>query len=92
MYLLAFLTNLLPLKARPLAKALWPAILTCTAVAVQWIITGEFDRAELVTTLTGLPSAILVFLVPNLSARMATAAPGSVATAAPPPPGQGVDY
>lgn len=91
MYVLAFLTNLLPPRLRPLAKATWPAILTVVAVVVQWVATGEFDRAELVTTLTGLPAAILTYLVPNLSGRLATAAPGSTTSTAA-PPGRGVDY
>lgn len=68
MYLLTTLTNLLPERWRPFAKALWPAILTIVAVGVQWVVTGEYDRAELVTTLTGLPSAIVTFFVPNLIA------------------------
>lgn len=65
MYLLDRLTNLLPLRLRPYAKAAYPAIGTAVAVVVQWIATGEFDRAELVTTLTGIPAALLTLGVPN---------------------------
>jgi hypothetical protein len=38
------------------------AVATLVALAIQWAITGEFDRAELVTTLTGLGSALVAFL------------------------------
>lgn len=50
---------------RPYLKAVAPALLTVTAVAVQWIVTGEYDRAELVTTITGLASATLTYFVRN---------------------------
>lgn len=69
MYLLGRLTNLLPLRWRPYAKAAWPAIGTVVAILVQWIATGEFDRSEFVTALTGLPAALLTFSVPNIALR-----------------------
>lgn len=47
------------------AKAIAPAVGTVIAVALQWVITGEFDRAELVTALTGLSAAVLSYWVPN---------------------------
>lgn len=50
---------------RPYLKAVLPALLTLIAVGVQWAVTGEFDRAELVTTLTGLGSSLLTFYVRN---------------------------
>jgi hypothetical protein len=47
------------------AKALAPAAGTVLAVAVQWGVTGSFDRAELVTALTGLSAAAITFWIPN---------------------------
>jgi hypothetical protein len=38
-------------------------------VAIQWAVTGEFDRAELVTALTGLSAAVITYLVPNAPAE-----------------------
>lgn len=68
MFLLSKLTALLPAGLQPLAKAVWPAIGTLAAVAVQWIATGEFDRAELTTAITGLVAALVTYGVPNRSA------------------------
>lgn len=50
---------------RPYLKAVAPALLTLVAVLVQVLVTGEYDRAELVTTITGLASATITFLVSN---------------------------
>lgn len=47
------------------AKALVPAGAAVLGVGIQWVATGEFDRAELATALTGLVSAVAVYLVPN---------------------------
>lgn len=49
-----------------------PALGTVAAVLVQWAVTGEYDRAELVTSLVGLSSAGLAALSAYL------AAPGAV--------------
>lgn len=48
----------------PKAKlaALIPFLATLAAIGVQWLVTGEYDRAELVTSLTGLSGAILAFV------------------------------
>lgn len=42
---------------KAILAAMLPAVGTVVAVAVQWIVTGEYDRAELVTSLTGLVAA-----------------------------------
>lgn len=55
----------LPASLQPFAKAVTPALLTVLAIVVQWIVTGEYDRAELATTLTGLLAAATAYLVPN---------------------------
>jgi VIT1/CCC1 family predicted Fe2+/Mn2+ transporter len=47
------------------AKAIVPAVATILAVAIQWAVTGEFDRAELATALTGLLAAVVTYVVPN---------------------------
>lgn len=62
------LTNLLPVSLRPYAKAVLPFIGTLVAIGVQWIVTGEYDRAELSTTLTGLIAAFVTLLAPNKAA------------------------
>lgn len=50
---------------RPYLKAILPALLTLVAVAVQWAATGAYDKAELATTITGLVSSLITFLVSN---------------------------
>jgi hypothetical protein len=60
---------MLPKSLQPYAKAVVPLAASLIAVALQWAITGEYDRAELVTQLTGLGSALLTYLVPNVPAR-----------------------
>jgi hypothetical protein len=42
--------------------AVLPTLGGVIAVGVQWAITGEFDRAELVTALSAVGSAALAFL------------------------------
>lgn len=69
MYILETLTNLLPASLRDRAKAAWPMIGTAVGTGVQWAATGEFDRAELVTAITGAAAAILVYAVPNKPAK-----------------------
>jgi hypothetical protein len=69
MFLLSKLTNLLPKKARPYAKALWPSIGALVAVGVQVVSTGNFDSAELATALTGGLGALVTLAVPNHTAR-----------------------
>lgn len=62
---LTALAALLPVRAQPYAKALVPAIGTILAVAVQYAITGELDRAELATAITGGLTTLTTFLTPN---------------------------
>ena len=54
----------------PKAKlaGLLPAISAILAITVQWAVTGEYDRAELVTSLTGLASSAVAFLGAYLGA------------------------
>lgn len=65
MYVLDRLTNLLPVKYRDRAKSIYPAIGTLVATGTQWVSTGEFDRAELVTIITGMAASLLTYSVPN---------------------------
>jgi hypothetical protein len=65
LYALSRLVELLPLSLQPYAKAVIPTVLTVSALAVQWAATGEFDKAEFTTALTGLIGAAVTFLVPN---------------------------
>jgi hypothetical protein len=55
----------LPDRFQPYAKAVVPFVLTIIAVVGQWAATGELDRAELVTAVTGALSALVTFAVPN---------------------------
>lgn len=50
---------------KPYMKAVAPALMTVVAVLIQVIVTGEYDRAELTTTLTGLAAATLSYFVRN---------------------------
>ena len=54
---------------RSFAKALVPAAGTALAVGIQWVASGEFDRAELATALTGLSAAAITYLVPNATPK-----------------------
>jgi hypothetical protein len=65
MYLFNRLTALLPTGLQPYAKAVYPALGTIVGVAVQWIATGEFDRAETVTAISGAIAALLAYAPPN---------------------------
>ena len=59
---------MLPDSLQPYAKAAYPALLTLAAVLAQLIVTGEIDRAEVTTALTGLLGAAVTLLVPNAPA------------------------
>lgn len=50
---------------KPYLKAIVPFVATILAVALQWAVTGEFDRAEMVTAITGLLASAVTYLVPN---------------------------
>lgn len=56
---------MVPARFQPVAKAVVPFVLTVIAVLGQWAATGEFDRVELVTAITGAASAVVTFLTPN---------------------------
>jgi hypothetical protein len=45
------------LSPKTILAGVLPAVVTLIAVVVQWAVTGEFDRAELVTAIMGLVTA-----------------------------------
>lgn len=55
----------MPESLRPYAKAIYPFLLTIVAVLGQWAVTGQLDRPELVTAVTGALSALVTFWVRN---------------------------
>jgi hypothetical protein len=63
--ILSLLVDRLPARLQPYAKAVLPFVIAAAAVVVQWAITGEFDRAELVTAITGAGAALVTLLAPN---------------------------
>ena len=65
--ILEYLAKLLPPSLRPFAKAVIPALGTLIAVGIQYLSTGEFDRAEMTTAVTGLSTALVAFLATNHS-------------------------
>lgn len=50
---------------KPYLKAVVPALATLIGVAGQWVATGEFDRAETATAITGGLTSLLAFAVRN---------------------------
>lgn len=46
-------------------KALLPFVGTLLAVGIQYGVTGEFDKAEVATALTGISASLVTLLVPN---------------------------
>jgi hypothetical protein len=65
--ILEYLAKLLPPGLRPFAKAVIPALGTMIVVGIQYFSTGEFDRAEMTTAITGLSTALVAFLATNHS-------------------------
>lgn len=65
MFVLEKLTNLLPARLRPYAKAVWPAIATVIGVGVQLVQTGALDTDALKTAAAGTVLALLSYGVPN---------------------------
>jgi peptidoglycan/LPS O-acetylase OafA/YrhL len=53
-------------KSAQAAKAITPLILALVATLIQWVTTGSFDTAELVTAVTGTVAALITYIVPNL--------------------------
>jgi hypothetical protein len=56
---------------KPYLKAVLPALLTLLAIVTQWAVTGAFDKAELVTAITGFTASLLTFLVSNQDGAVA---------------------
>lgn len=50
---------------KPYLKAIVPFVGTLVAVVVQVLVTGEFDKAEIATAVTGILAATVTYLVPN---------------------------
>lgn len=46
-------------------KAIAPSVGTLVAVGVEYLVTGEFDKLELTTALTGFSAALLTLITPN---------------------------
>jgi len=59
------LTQLLPERLRPAAKAVAAALATLAGVGVTWLVTGDLDREALSVALTGLVAVLLVYQTPN---------------------------
>jgi len=59
------LTQLLPERLRPAAKAVAAALATLAGVGVTWLVTGDLDREALSIALTGLVAVLLVYQTPN---------------------------
>lgn len=66
MNLFTRIVSYLPASIQPYAKAFLPFIGTLIAIGVQYAVTGEYDRAEFVTTITGFGSTLVTFLFPNI--------------------------
>lgn len=54
---------------KPYLKAVVPFVGTLVAVAVQWIVTSEFDKAEVATAITGILASAVTYFVPNEPSR-----------------------
>lgn len=50
------------ISPKALFAAILPALGGAVAVLIQWAATGEFDRAELVTSASAVASSLLAFL------------------------------
>ena len=79
------------LSPKAILAAVLPTLGGVVAVGIQWIATGEFDRAELVTALTAVSTSLLAFL------GAYSGSPGTVVTAVPlrevaPAAGEGVKH
>lgn len=59
------LTQFIPARLRPAAKAVIAAAVPLVALVVTGIVTGEWDKAALTSGLTALVSALLVYQTPN---------------------------
>lgn len=63
------LTNALPVRLRPYAKAVYPFVATIIAVIITAIVTKQpADVETLKVAVTGLVATLLAFSAPNRSA------------------------
>jgi hypothetical protein len=46
-------------------KSLVPFVCTLLAVGIQYGVTGEFDKAEVATAITGIGASLVTLLTPN---------------------------
>lgn len=53
------------LNYKAFLKSLVPFVGTLVAVGLQYAVTGEFDKAEVATAVTGVAASLVTFLVPN---------------------------
>lgn len=53
------------LNYKAFLKSIAPFVGTLVAVGVQYLVTKEFDKAEITTAITGITAALLVLIVPN---------------------------
>lgn len=68
MYLLEKITNLLPPKLRPCAKAVWPPVVALAGAGASWAATGNLNTAEVRTAAGGIILGLVSFAVPNRDA------------------------
>lgn len=65
MYLLEKITNLLPVKLRPYAKAVGPPIVVIAGDGVSWAATGNLNTAEIRTAAGAIIMGMLTYAIPN---------------------------
>jgi hypothetical protein len=61
----ALVVKLLPTALQPFAKSIIPALATVIAVVAQWLSTGSFDQAAMVTAITGFTTAVIAYFATN---------------------------
>lgn len=50
---------------KPYLKAIVPFVGTLVAIGVQVLVTGQFDKAEVATAVTGILASAVTYFVPN---------------------------
>lgn len=65
MYLLNKVTNLLPAKLRPYAKAVWPLVLATVGAGVSWVTRGVWDPSTITLAAGGVAHSLVTLLVSN---------------------------
>jgi hypothetical protein len=65
MFLLTKLTELLPARLQPYAKAVYPAIITIVGVLVAAVQTGVLDTKTITVAAGGAAYTLITFGVPN---------------------------